>query len=243
MSHEELQSKLSGLQSRIEALEEDLNDEAERLAEMLEGQVLPFIADANAVLGAVENAMGKVGARLADLRDRVQTGLDGFEAIRAAAVETANDSVTSAESRVETAREAVERLMGTVKQEIETAIDNLKETVVEGITSPIDQARDECVTKIGALIDEIAEKLIPDKADELTEDVCDELKEQLDELLDAFAEGIEDFRTKVFESNEKAGAARELSQQALDLLETAFAPVLGELERVRSLASLVGISI
>jgi membrane-associated HD superfamily phosphohydrolase len=196
-------------------------------------------ARTQAIVAQLDEAGNEVDVAL----QTMETDLGGWEETRDNAKQAVDDTLTGASVSVDDLVEVMEEALESTVARFEEFQQQITEHIAEKVLSPITEMQDECVERIEKLIEEIVEKILPDKAEQVTGEWISELNEEINVMMDHLQTGLDDFRDTIINGSDAAQSSRQTSEQALDLLRTAFAPVLNELDRVRGLSGTVGISI
>lgn len=154
------------------------------------------------------------------------------EAARAEMQEQADDIIGQMDELIEATQESIEEIIATM-------VDSLSENLL----NPVGEFREECITRINALVEEVVDDILPNKTNEVTQEWLEDLREELAGMIEMIQERCAEFRETIHQGTDRAGSTRATSEAAMELLRTAFAPITNELDRVRSLAGMVGISI
>lgn len=231
-----------GARAAFSELETELND----LATLMVEQVRPLTQELGRLETAIQTAEGVFTAtsdRLDDLSEKLQANLDQVGQRHEEAKEEALAKFGEIDEMVDEISEDIDEVVESARESIEAMTDAAVDAITENLIEPVTALREECVAKIEELIEELVDNILPDKLEKVTSELLAKLQERLDEMISVLQEGFADFRETILSGSDQANSSRMTSEAAMELLRTAFDPVLSELGRVRSLAGTVGISI
>lgn len=237
---------LSARVTEVRAAFRDIDTQLNSLAAQVAEEVRPLTEELNKLDTAMQTAEAVFTAtsgRLGDVSEKLQASLDQVGQSHAEAKDAALEKFGEIDEMVDEISEDIDELMESTRESIEDMTDAAVDAITENLIEPVTELREECVAKIEELIEELVDNVLPDKREEVTGELLAKLQEHLDDMIDKLQEGFAEFRETILQGSDQANGSRMTSEAAMELLRTAFDPVLSELERVRSLAGTVGISI
>jgi hypothetical protein len=158
--------------------------------------------------------------------------VDQFLATIDETIETFIDAVDGFE-------EVLTATLDELEEQMQTAVDGVQDLAIV----PITEAVNELQQFTEALTDRLVEEVTPTIVDTARTEVIDELRAALGRRVKAFCASLDDLADMVLASIERGSAGRGALQPALDVLRPAVDAVMAELERIRDLASTVGVSV
>jgi archaellum component FlaC len=234
-----LQGRVDALATpRIQQAISDLNEINTSLQQMaaLAEQMSNGVRAAVSVLDEVKTG---IGDQIATLHEH----WNELEEAHAEAITSGESALDGLAEHANTLREQFEALGAEVQERVEATVSEMMESLADELLEPLNEFRAECLEKIEALVVEVVDEILPEKAAEVTEEWIAAIREELQGVIEGVQNQLDEFRSEIIGGKDKAGEGRSTSAEAAEILRTAFEPVTSELERVRGLAGMVGISI
>lgn len=162
------------------------------------------------------------------LQDAVEQAVSGIQEKQASMIEGFEDFETQRDTR---------------QASVETLLDAWPGVVDEHLYEPLEELRNRIKEKLEDIASTIAEEAIPDEITATAEQAINDIKRFVDEQAKTLGDALEGFVRRILENTRSGSESRKALQSALDQLRLVIDPLLAQLDRVRGLASQVGIPI
>jgi DNA repair exonuclease SbcCD ATPase subunit len=126
---------------------------------------------------------------------------------------------------------------------MENAMARWEERVYAATLHPTEEAVTQARAQLEAFTEQVTETIVPEQVQDVAHDLMERLEKMLDDAVDALVSQTDHFIEVVQGHTEDGHDARELLRPALDGIRSAIEQVEREFERVRDLASSVGVSL
>lgn len=185
-----------------------------------------------------ETAQGAFDS-VSSLLDERQEQFDGLASDCAQFIDVLDELGASLATSVYDLGTALDTALG----ETDGIIDDVSDRMDVALITPIAEARDALNEFLEQLTDRIAEEVTPEIVDESVQDVVTSLRQSLARLVQSLCDSLDELAAKIMESINEGSGSRAALQPAVDALSSAIDAVMSELNRIKGLASSVGVSI
>jgi hypothetical protein len=216
-SVQELETLLIGVAqtlSRVEGGLDDVETRANETVANIHATTDQWVAQRQEMFEQIEQTVDELVSAMGEQRDALEDGLDAFEGETTETVEAAVATITG-------------------------VVDDLEERLL----TPLRDVRETVDTTLTALEERVIEQAIPEAIEDVSEEVMSSLRAALDESIETLGGSLDEFVAKVLGRTEEGTGSRAALEPALAELRATVDPLFGELDRVRGLASTVGIPI
>jgi len=238
--------QFSGVMEDLKDVIQNANTEVTALTTTLQ----PVVADIELGFANIDQLANQAVTNLQAGQQKAQDFLTTFQERLGDVSELAGTTQEKIEASLDSYREVLDvveeiksNALEAMEEKVGEIIDHMVELVTEELVEPVQELRTHCLEKINTLISDLTDELIPNKTEEIAEEQLAEIQSKLSELTKSLTAQLDEFRSAIGLGKDKAESSRADSEGTQELLQSAFAPIYGEIERIKSLAGMVGIPI